>query len=216
MIERFPIVFALAGALLVTVGCATKSFVREEMQNSEIKLGQQLSQQRESLNRQESRVSKLETDLPGVAGKATSAAEKASQALSKAEQTDSRLIRLWANRNKRELFETVVLNFGFDKWMLDDRGETTLLGVIKELKENPNLFVDLEGYTDVTGPVPYNVELSQRRVEAVRRFLVEKGVELSRIHAVGLGPVHPAGDNKTKEGRRQNRRVALKVFTPVE
>ena len=181
MVKRLPIVLALAGALLVTVGCATKFFVREEMQKSEIKLGQQLS-----------------------------------QALAKAEQTDSRLARLWANRNKRELVKTVVLNFGFANWVLDDRGETTLLGVIKELKENPNLSVDLEGYTDVTGPVPYNVELSQRRVEAVRRFLVEKGVELPRIHAVGLGQVNPVADNKTKEGRRQNRRVALKVFTPVE
>ncbi len=216
MIQRVLTVLALGAAFLLPIGCATKTFVQEEVQRTEGKVGQQLS-------RQEGRVGTLETTLnqerdriSRVASRADGAFETANQALAKAEATDSRLVRLWTNRNKREMVETVVLTFGLNKWKLDDRGETTLMGVIRELKENPHLLVDLEGYTDVTGPVPYNVELSQRRVEAVRRFLVEKGVELPRIQAIGLGTANPIDDNKTAEGRRRNRRVALKLFTPTE
>ncbi len=225
--QRFSVVLALTGALLLPVGCATKSFVREEVQQSEGKVGQQLAQQQVSLGREAARVGTLEATLnqehervSQVAAQAEQAgqtagqaAQTAGQALAKAEQTDSRLVRLWSNRNRRELVETVVLTFSFNKWELDDRGETTLLGIIKELKENPTLLVDLEGYTDISGPTPYNVELSQRRVEAVRRFLVEKGIDLPRIQSIGLGPASPLADNKTLEGRRQNRRVSLKIFT---
>jgi len=218
--QRFSVVLALTGALLLPVGCATKSFVREEVQHSEGKVGQQLAQQQESLGREAARVGTLEATLSQehervsqVAAQTEQAAQTAGQALAKAEQTDSRLVRLWSNRNRRELVETVVLTFSFNKWELDDRGETTLLGIIKELKENPTLLVDLEGYTDISGPTPYNVELSQRRVEAVRRFLVEKGIDLPRIQSIGLGPASPLADNKTLEGRRQNRRVSLKIFT---
>ena len=216
MIQRFLTMFALGAAFLVPLGCATKTFVQEEVQRTEGKMGQHLS-------RQEGRVGTLETGLNHererigrMALRLDETSETANQALAKADATDSRLLRLWASRNRREKVETVVLTFGFDKWELDDRGETTLMGVIRELKENPNLVVDLEGYTDVTGPVHYNVELSQHRVDAVRRFLVVKGIELPRIHSIGLGTANPIGDNKTAEGRRMNRRVALTLFTPAE
>ena len=57
------------------------------------------------------------------------------------------------------------------------------------MKENPRLAVELEGYTDPSGSLEYNLALSQRRVEAVRRFLVQQGVDLRRIQAAGLGPI---------------------------
>jgi len=68
------------------------------------------------------------------------------------------------------------------------------------LQGNPTLVVELGGYTDPKGTVDYNYGLSQRRVEAVRRFLVEKGIPLSRVQAVGLGPSRPR--------RRRTRRSA--------
>jgi outer membrane protein OmpA-like peptidoglycan-associated protein len=75
------------------------------------------------------------------------------------------------------------------------------------MKENPLLVVELEGYTDAAGPREYNVMLSQRRVEAVRRFLVQQGVEQTRIHAIGLGPI----TDRTVPAD-QKRRVAVKVL----
>jgi outer membrane protein OmpA-like peptidoglycan-associated protein len=78
------------------------------------------------------------------------------------------------------------------------------------------LVVDLEGYTDSTGDAAYNVQLSQRRVEAVRRFLAEKGVEIHRLSSIGLGEARPVANNQTRAGRDQNRRVAIRLFGPVE
>ena len=154
------------------------------------------------------------------AGQAATRAEEAGtvagQALAKAEQTDSRLTRLWMNRTKRNLADTVVVLFGFDKWQLDDRAQSGLLDVVKQLQDNPSLIVDLEGYTDSAGSPPYNLQLSQRRVEAVRRFLFEKGVDLGRVQSIGLGDSRPAADNKSKQGRDQNRRVSVKLFVPAE
>ena len=78
------------------------------------------------------------------------------------------------------------------------------------------LVVELEGYTDNVGAMPYNVQLSQRRSEAVRRFLVEKGIEMHRIHSIGMGDIKPTADNTTAKGREQNRRVMVRFFAPAE
>jgi outer membrane protein OmpA-like peptidoglycan-associated protein len=67
--------------------------------------------------------------------------------------------------------------------------------------------VDLQGYADPRGTYDYNVGLSQRRVEAVRRFLIEKGVELPRINLVGLGPIMERG-----QADAQKRRVTVRLM----
>ncbi len=148
--------------------------------------------------------------------KADAAGATAKEALGKATDTDQRLTKLWASRDKRTLTETVVVQFDFDKWMLDDGTQTRLLALAKQLQDQPQLSIELEGYTDSSGPAPYNIGLSQRRAESVRRFLVEKGVELSRIHSIGLGDIRPVADNKTKQGRDQNRRVSIRLYAPAE
>jgi outer membrane protein OmpA-like peptidoglycan-associated protein len=148
--------------------------------------------------------------------RADEAHASAGQAMAKADETSTRLTRLWANRNKRVPGDTVAILFRFDKSELDDRGQTALLDVAKQLQENPNLSVELEGYTDNVGSLPYNVQLSQRRSEAVRRFLVEKGVEMNRINSIGLGDIKPSAENTTPKGREQNRRVMVRFFAPAE
>jgi OOP family OmpA-OmpF porin len=255
----------IAGALLVTVGCATKKFVREEVTKSETKLTKEVGKVESDLGQEKTRVTAVTSEVKEVRGiatdatkragdasgraeeaggkatqaaakadqaaakaedatgkstqaiaKADEAAGKAGQAIAKADETDGRVTRLWTGRNKKNLVETVVISFGFDKWELDDRAQTALLDLVKQIQGNPNLVIDLEGYTDSMGPTPYNVQLSERRAEAVRRFLVEKGVDLHRVQSIGLGPSRPMADNKTKQGRDQNRRVAVKVFAAGE
>ena len=151
-----------------------------------------------------------------AAAKADAAGATAQEALGKATEADQRLTKLWANRDKRTLTDTVVVQFDFDKWMLDDGAQTRLLALAKQLQEQPQLTIELEGFTDSIGPVPYNIGLSQRRAESVRRFLVEKGVELPRIHSIGMGDIRPVADNKTKQGRDQNRRVSIRLYAPAE
>ena len=121
------------------------------------------------------------------------AQERADAAFSRAEQSDQRLTRLWAKRNEVQQVEAMEVLFKFDRADLDDGAQTTLLGVVRLLKGNQNLTVDLVGYADPVGTQEANVQLSQRRVEAVRRFLVQQGIELSRINSVGLGVLSEAG-----------------------
>jgi outer membrane protein OmpA-like peptidoglycan-associated protein len=162
------------------------------------------------------RATEADTKVTEAASKADAAGATAREALAKATDTDQRLTKLWTNRTKRTVTDTQLVHFAFDKWELDDGAQTKLLALVKQLQDQPELTVELEGYTDSTGPSAYNIQLSQRRAEAVRRFLVEKGVDLPRIHNIGLGDIRPVADNKTRQGRDQNRRVSIRVYSPAE
>jgi outer membrane protein OmpA-like peptidoglycan-associated protein len=80
------------------------------------------------------------------------------------------------------------------------------------LKDDPSLYADIEGHTDNVQPKSYtNMELSQKRADAVRDYLVSKGVDSSRLTAQGFGETRPVADNDTAAGRAQNRRTIIKV-----
>src|SRR2546426_7336692 len=109
------------------------------------------------------RMAKVEEQATKAGERADAAHARAEAAHVRADGVDERLTRLWSSRHKRQDVESMDVTFGFDRWELDDGAQTTLLGFIKELQANPNLTVDLTGYTDPTGDVPYNIGLSQRR-----------------------------------------------------
>jgi outer membrane protein OmpA-like peptidoglycan-associated protein len=163
-----------------------------------------------------SRADEASAKATDAAARADAAGATAKEALGKATETDQRLTKLWASRDKRTLTESLVVQFDFDKWVLDDGAQTRLLALVKQLQDQPQLSVELEGYTDSIGASAYNIGLSQRRAETVRRFLVENGIELPRIHSIGLGDIRPVADNKTKQGRDQNRRVSIRLYAPAE
>ena len=79
------------------------------------------------------------------------------------------------------------------------------------IKGNPDSNITVEGHTDSQGQRQYNMELAQKRANAVRDQLVARGVATDRIKAVGIGPDRPVADNKTAEGRANNRRVEIIV-----
>ncbi len=139
------------------------------------------------------------------------ATAKAGQAMAKAEETDTRFARAWGDRNKRSVADTVVVHFRFDRADLDDRAQTELLNAVKLLQDDPNMVVSLAGYTDKTGRAKHNLELSQRRAEAVRRFLVQHGVDMQRIQSIGLGEAPHAG----KSARAQSRQVVVELLVPA-
>ncbi len=111
--------------------------------------------------------------------------------------------------------ETVAIvtnvNFDFDSSTIraDSRGK--LARVIKTAKENPGIRARIEGHADSTGPEDYNRGLSLRRAEAVRKYLVDHGISITRLSVVGKGESDPLVSNKTKAGRAVNRRVEFKV-----
>jgi outer membrane protein OmpA-like peptidoglycan-associated protein len=146
--------------------------------------------------------------------RADEAGTRAEQAVAEADQTARRLVQLWSARSKLAVVEAIVLRFGVDEWALDDPARTAALEIVKRLRENPALVVQLEGYADGAGAPQHNLHLSQLRAEAVGRFLAEQGVETHRLQVIGLGTARPVADNGTQEGRRQNRRVVLRLLEP--
>ena len=176
-------------ALVLVAGCATRDWVRDLVGKKDVEFDQRIGAQGQRVEGMGSRLKTVETGLGSTGEVARGARERADAAHARAEDVNARLSRLWSSRHKRDPVETLQVRFAFDAWDLNDTAQTSLASLVKELSENPRLTVDLEGYADPVGTYDYNVALSQRRVEAVRRFLVEKGIELPRIHSVGLGPI---------------------------
>jgi len=100
-------------------------------------------------------------------------------------------------------------NFDFDKAEVNASGRDILDHAVKVLRDNPDLHVTVEGHTDSVGSAAYNQKLSERRAQAVKRYLVRQGIESNRISAVGYGKSRPIASNDTDEGRAQNRRAEI-------
>jgi outer membrane protein OmpA-like peptidoglycan-associated protein len=228
--KRFTRINVLLPVLLIlAAGCATRSWVRETLTQKETAIGQRVDQQfdqrdarigeriggvegrvnseAQRINGVGERLGTVEASVGEASANAASARELGVSSQAKADGVDRRLTRLWANRHSPKVVDTVELFFGFDRSDLDDGAQTALVALVKELQANPSLTVELVGYTDTKGARQYNYQLSQRRVEAVRRFLVEKGIGLSRIQAVGLGPI-----TVEKAPEAQKRRVTAKLM----
>ena len=209
----------LPAALLLVSGCATKKWVTEYVGKEKVDINSGVDSKMASESQRvdskvdgvDGRLKTAEGTLSTTTETAKGAKDRADGAYAKADETNSRLTRLWSNRNVRSQAETYQVLFGFDKWDLNDGAQTTLVSIVKEMKENPNLTVDLQGYADPVGSYPYNVGLSQRRVESVRRFLVEKGIELPRIHLIGLGPIAEKGTPNAEK-----RKVTVKLMVNKE
>jgi len=103
------------------------------------------------------------------------------------------------------------VDFGFDSTTIPASSKPLFDNAIYTLKRNSNLKVQLEGHTDSTGPEAYNQGLSERRAEAVKKHLVESGIDASRLTTVGYGESNPISPNDTAKGRTENRRVGFSI-----
>jgi len=101
--------------------------------------------------------------------------------------------------------------FDVDKYELKDKSVTELGKILRFLKENPSLKVEISGHTDNVGSESYNVQLSGKRAQSVYNYLVDNGIDRSRLSIKGYGASRPVADNSTEEGRQQNRRIEFKL-----
>ena len=101
--------------------------------------------------------------------------------------------------------------FDFDKAVLKAEGKAKLDDLVGKVKGISLEVIIAVGHTDSVGGDPYNQKLSVKRSEAVKAYLVSKGIEKNRVYTEGKGEKQPVADNKTKEGRAKNRRVEIEV-----
>jgi outer membrane protein OmpA-like peptidoglycan-associated protein len=230
------VIATVIGTLPVLLGaCASRDWIHGLFVKQEAEIGERLAQAEGRLDTQVERVDGLGTRVAGLESsvgdtaeiartareraeiamnKADFAVSRADVAATRADAVDRRLTRFVNARPSREsvrtrtLLSTVHVRFGFNRSELDDEAETALISVVRELRENPGITIDLEGFTDSAGARDYNVQLSLRRVDAVRRYLIAKGIESPRImHSSAVGPSRDVGVPE-----EHKRRVTVKLM----
>ena len=122
---------------------------------------------------------------------------------------ESQLVIL--RKNQIEILEHIF--FKTDSAEIEERSFPLLDNIASVMKVHPEIpHVRIEGHTDNTGDPAYNIDLSQRRAEAVVQYLKEHGIGEERISGRGFGAEQPIEDNGTEEGRAANRRVAFTIM----
>ncbi|MFK7846302.1 MAG: OmpA family protein [Rhodothermales bacterium] len=125
------------------------------------------------------------------------------------EERDPKLVAL--EKRIQDLQTTTRIQFKINTAFLADLSKVVLDQVADILKEAPSAQIEVEGHTDNLGKTQLNMELSQLRADAVRDYLISKGIQASRLTSVGYGPTRPVATNTTRQGRITNRRVVFSL-----
>ena len=183
----------IVGAILVGAvglsGCATKSFVRDQVAVEDQKTGARFDQS--------------DQRMAGVDQTARDALQRATAAGKLAEG--------------KFLYQMVLsddsVKFPVDRASLSPEAEARLTDFVTKLKsDNRNVYVEIQGHTDASGTADFNKKLGEERAETVRLFMNKEGVALNRMATISYGAEAPVAPNNTKEGRAQNRRVVVIVL----
>ena len=223
MTRRLVSLILCGGVATLGGACATKDFVRGEVDATERRLTEQMTT---AENLQESKLRDT-ADRVGETRKAVDAADqrlngldlrvgeagaRANSADTQARDVEARLSQRVASRNRYRLVETKSVYFDSGQIEVRSQDADELEAVAKALLADPNAVVELQGFADVRGSDRYNRELARERVEAVMRYLVQHhGIELRQTRAISMGKVAlPAGEKPSPEVLAQARRVDIR------
>lgn len=225
---------AVAAMFAVTAGCATKRYVRNTVEP----IDKHVNAVEQATNQNKDAIGKLgekeETDVSRVGERAMSAEsaardagnaakqadQKASDAQSMAKNASDNVTQLNQTFNQTvqkidsyQLLSTEKVLFHFNSASLTKEAREKLDSTVQNMANTQHYVIEVQGFTDTSGSKSYNLALSQRRADAVVRYLmVQHHIPLYRIHLVGLGVDEPAADNHTRAGRKENRRVEVRLF----
>lgn len=195
------------GGVLLS-GCATRKFVRDGAMAQDKKIADietQVEANQRGLQQGEERLDGMSDELAEAERIGRDAGNRADEAYQLA---------------KGKLLYEVVLSevagdFAFDSAEFTEAAAQRLDELASRLRsENANVYLEIQGHTDSTGPESYNLKLGLRRAEAVRRYLNSKhGIPLHRMSVISYGESKPVADNSTREGRAKNRRVEIRVLS---
>ncbi|HXU44997.1 MAG TPA: OmpA family protein [Thermoanaerobaculia bacterium] len=196
----------LAGGLLAS-GCATKKYVQGETAKVDERVTGVQGQVEEVQSNVKQQGARLDTHDQQIGQASRTAQEALERAQEAGKLAEGKL-----------LYETVLtddkVHFGFNKHDLSTDAKAALDEFAEKLKaDGKGVYVEIQGHTDSVGSDAYNEDLGQSRAEAVRVYLNKQHqLPLHRMNVISYGESAPMADNGTKEGRSQNRRVALVVL----
>ena len=196
-------ILALLAAVAAT-GCATKKYVRQEALAAEERSAERIEVLQSQMEDAQMDLARHDQELGELSATTRDALDRAIAAGKLAEG--------------KFVFERLLssddLQFEFDDSELSESARVALDAFGAELNErDENVYIEIQGHTDSTGPSSYNLELGQERAEAVRRYLNSTlSIPLHRMGVVSYGETAPLTDNDTRENRALNRRVALVVL----
>jgi outer membrane protein OmpA-like peptidoglycan-associated protein len=206
---------------LTPLGCATKQQVLEmetEFNSKMSKMEAAMAAEKARVDRQFTAVNAAATEANRIGTEATrigtDARQRADAAMAKGEAVDGRVTKAQANRYSRTQVQEFKVLFEEGRAELSAAAQQTLLSAVKLLADNPTYSADVVGHTDDVGAKGSNVNLSWRREEMVRRFMVEKGAPLNRFSFIGLG--EDRATSNTAAGRAQDRYVHVTVYRPAD
>ena len=203
-----PAIVILLVAGLSATGCATKKFVEEHVANSEAVTNGKIGEVQTSVEANQKEITGLHEKDAQLQKQLDQASATAKEALERAKKAG----KLAEGTFIAEVIMTDEdVHFGFDNYKLSDEAKAALDAFAsKVVAKNKGAYLEIQGHTDNIGSESYNLSLGYKRAEKVMKYLAsEKGFPLHRMNVTSYGEYKPIADNSTREGRAQNRRVAL-------
>ena len=211
---------------LFSASCATKKYVQTKvLQPLEAKISG-VDKKTEENSTQITEVDrKAEAGISDVNSKAENAAQSAAKAGKDAQDAQtlaqkgvdqaSAVAKDLDNVDNYQPVKDEKVLFRFNRSDLTSEDKQKLDELAQSVASMKHYALEVQGYTDKTGTKDYNLELSRRRADSVVRYLTEAhNVPLVKIHMLGYGPDQPAQPNNTREGRKENRRVEVRILAP--
>ena len=223
--QRFAFVLTAAALTVFGVtGCATKNYVRTQTQpliDHTGQLDQKTADNNRAIHDVDDRATAGITKAQGAADTANQNAQTATQAANTADvaandvahRADS-LDSVVKGLDNYKQVANVSVTFGFDKAMLTTDDKAQLDAFAGSLGSAKSYILEVTGGTDSVGSATYNYDLSQRRADAVVQYLAAKyNIAPHRFYLIGIGKDQYVADNKTADGRKQNRRVQVQLLS---
>jgi len=232
----------IAALSLLGTGCATKKYVAQtvapidarvtgtETKNTE--QDKQIAEHGKNIEELDRSTSRTREQLKDTDAKAVAAGEAAAKADQKADgawkaadgakslaqqglDANAQLARTVDAMNKYQVLKTETVLFTVNQAKLTDDAKSQLQELAKSTDGLDRYVIEVQGFTDKTGTTMINERLSQQRAQEVARFLAnEYKIPVRSISMLGSGYALPVADDKTREGRKLNRRVEVRLFVP--
>ena len=200
-----------AGVALAGAGCAKKSYVQREVGEVNKKVdavSEEVEKTQERVQKSEVRIDQVDkTAQAGIGEAKTSAQAAMTRADEAAKVAQGKLIYQVTLSNDK-------VRFPVNRAEISDEAKAIIDEAVAPLVQaNRGVYFEVQGYTDATGSPEYNRRLGEERAMAVRDYIaIKHGIALNRLNVISYGEESPVADNKSRDGRAQNRRVVIRIL----